>query len=103
MASPGEDAREPVVQAGFPRSEVFGSFRRKRPTGAVFGKRAAARVGSGASPPGEDAREPVAQAGFPRSETFGSFRRKRSSLHFESSLYFNHSLRVGATDSIQIS
>jgi hypothetical protein len=31
---------------------------RKRPTGAVVGKRAGARIGSGASPPAGDSREP---------------------------------------------
>ena len=35
ISSAGEDAREPAGQADFPRSLIFGGFRRKRPTGAI--------------------------------------------------------------------
>ena len=45
-----EDVREPAVWRAFRVLKIFGGFRRKRPTGAVIGKRAEARIGSGASP-----------------------------------------------------
>ena len=54
--------------------------RSERPTGAVFGRRAAARTGSPPTGADEDAREPAGRSGFPRSLIFGGFRRKRSSI-----------------------
>ena len=41
----------PQDEQAFHVLKIFESFRRKRPTGAIFGKRAVARIGSGASPP----------------------------------------------------
>ena len=43
-------------------SGVFGRFLRKRPTGAIFGRRAAARIGSGDTPPAPSNRTPRAES-----------------------------------------
>ena len=44
--------------------------RSEQPTGAVFGRRAAARTGSPPTGADEDAREPAGQSGFPRLRDF---------------------------------